>query len=84
MKNIGFVFINGAGLSAAIWDDVRARIDAPTLAIEAPHRGDKAALKLSLKEYVDEATVKAIRAGILALIRPVITSTLGRCVASTR
>jgi len=55
MKNIGFVFINGAGLNAAIWDDVRAKIDAPTLAIEAPLRGDKAALKLSLKDYVDEA-----------------------------
>lgn len=55
MKNIGFVFINGAGLSAAIWDETRAKIDAPTLAIEAPHRGDKAALKLSLKDYVDEA-----------------------------
>lgn len=55
MKNIGFVFINGAGLNAAIWDDVIAKIDAPTLAIEAPHRGDKKALRLTLKDYIDEA-----------------------------
>lgn len=55
MKNTGFVFISGAGLSPSIWDEVRTKIDAPTLAIEAPHRGDKAALKLTFKDYVDEA-----------------------------
>ena len=55
MKNTGFVFISGAGLSASIWDDVRVKIDAPTLAIEAPERGSKAALKLTFKDYVDEA-----------------------------
>ena len=32
----------------------------------------------------DEATAKAMRAGKLALIRPVMTSTDGRCVAITR
>ncbi len=36
------------------------------------------------RESVWEETAKAIRAGTLALIMPVITSALGRCVASTR
>ena len=36
------------------------------------------------RESVDEATANEMRAGKLALIRPVTTSTLGRCVATTR
>ena len=36
------------------------------------------------RESVCEETAKAIRAGTFALIIPVITSALGRCVASTR
>ncbi len=37
-----------------------------------------------VRESILLDTVKAIRVGIFALIRPVITSTDGRCVASTR
>jgi len=36
------------------------------------------------RESTDEATAKAIRAGKLALIRPVMMSTLGRCVLMIR
>ena len=36
------------------------------------------------RESMLELTAKAMRAGKLALIKPVTTSTLGRCVASTR
>jgi len=36
------------------------------------------------RESTDEATANAIRAGKFALISPVTTSTLGRCVAITR
>ena len=37
-----------------------------------------------VRESTRVATRKLMRAGKLALIRPVMTSTLGRCVASTR
>ena len=37
-----------------------------------------------VRESTRVATRKLMRAGKFALIRPVITSTLGRCVASTR
>ena len=39
---------------------------------------------MMVRESTCELTAKAMRAGKLALITPVMTSTEGRCVASTR
>ena len=49
-----------------------------------PSRRLGAALSRITRESTCEATAKAIRAGMLTLIVPVITSVEGRCVASTR
>jgi len=52
----------------------------------SPRPSNFSAPKLSsiVRESVLDATENAIRAGILALIKPVITSTLGLCVAKTK
>jgi pimeloyl-ACP methyl ester carboxylesterase len=53
-KNIGMIFISGAGLHASIWDKVRARIDTPSIAIDFPNRGNKSANKdLAFDDYIN-------------------------------
>lgn len=57
MKKTGFVFINGAGLSPSIWDEVMEKIDMPTLAIAYPERGNKKkSVALTFDDYIDSAT----------------------------
>lgn len=56
MQNIGYVFINGAGLNASIWSDVVAKLDAPTLCVDYPERGSpKASVDLAFDDYINAA-----------------------------
>lgn len=52
-KQIGYVFIPGAGLDARIWDRVVQELPAPWLAVDYPGRGtnNTGTSKLSLKDY---------------------------------
>ena len=49
-----------------------------------PNKSSAPLVSRMVRESTEEATVKAMRVGMLALIRPVITSTDGRCVATIR
>lgn len=55
-KDLGFVFIHGAGLGAWIWEDVINKISYPYLAIDFPGRGkhlQTATKGLPLEKYVE-------------------------------
>ena len=55
-KNIGFVFLHGAGLGAWIWEGITARLTNQCLSVDLPGRGkhdDISISNLSLKEYVE-------------------------------
>jgi pimeloyl-ACP methyl ester carboxylesterase len=57
-KDIGFVFLHGAGLGAWIWDDLTQKLEYPFLAIDLPGRGkhtNVATKGLSLDNYVESA-----------------------------
>ena len=57
-NTIGIVFINGAGLSSSIWDDLKQKIDNPILSIDFPNRkpNDISNAKLTFDNYVNIAT----------------------------
>lgn len=52
-NNFGIVFIHGAGLGSYIWEDVKQKVNYPSLAVDFPNRkqGDKANLSLDFNAY---------------------------------
>lgn len=56
-KDLGVVFIHGAGLDGYIWENVAANLNYPSLMIDFLNRNDdhKANSKLRFEDYVDKA-----------------------------
>jgi pimeloyl-ACP methyl ester carboxylesterase len=54
-KEIGIVFIHGAGLNSSIWDDLKKEISSPILLIDFPNRwtDNKSNAKLRFENYVN-------------------------------
>lgn len=57
-SDFGIVFLHGAGLNSAIWDELRKQIDIPTLAVNFPNRktGDSANKRLKFDDYTTATT----------------------------
>lgn len=53
LPDVGFVLVHGGFHRAACWDAVRERLGAPSVAVDLPGRGERAAVgRMSLDDFV--------------------------------
>jgi len=69
-KEIGFVFVNGAGLNGRIWERVAKDLDYPCLFAEFPGRDgeDEQRLQLTLQQYADTVQRQVKEWGVKQII----------------
>lgn len=79
-RDIGLVFIHGAGLGSFIWDEIKPLLNSPSLMVDFPNRnkGEKANSKLSFKDYSDLIIEKVERSEFERII--IVTHSIGGCI----
>jgi pimeloyl-ACP methyl ester carboxylesterase len=79
-KNLGVVFLHGAGLGSYIWEDVIREINYPALAVDYPNRekGDKANASLAFGDYVQNVIDRVTALDKMKIV--IVAHSIGGCI----